>query len=200
MLGRKRTRDAAAVGDDAEDAALAALLGAVAGGDRAALGEVYDLTGARLFGVALRLLRRRDLAEEVLHDAFLRVWARAGSYSSDRGAALAWLTTLVRHVALDNLRRRRREVSLEDAPELAEAAEVEAGDDGPFARVSTTSEGRALMGCLGELEREPRLCILLAYRDGYSHEELARLLGRPLGTVKSWVRRSLLRLRQCLER
>lgn len=199
MLGRKRTRDAA-VGDDAEDAALAALLAAVAGGDRAALGEVYDLTGARLFGVALRLLRRRDLAEEVLHDAFLRVWARAGSYSSDRGAALAWLTTLVRHVALDSLRRRRREVSLEDAPELAEAAEAEAGDDGPFARVATTSEGRALMGCLGELEREPRLCILLAYRDGYSHEELARLLGRPLGTVKSWVRRSLLRLRQCLER
>ncbi|HEX8375795.1 MAG TPA: sigma-70 family RNA polymerase sigma factor [Geminicoccaceae bacterium] len=180
------------VGDEA-----ARLLAAVAAGDQAALGELYTRTSSRLFGVALRLLRRHDLAEEALHDAYLKVWRRAGSYSPERGPALAWLTTITRRAALDRLRRQRREISLEDAPEVQE---LEAPGDEPLARIAASADGAALLGCLEKLGSEQRNCILLAYRDGYSHDELARLLGRPLGTVKSWVRRSLIRLKQCLER
>jgi RNA polymerase sigma-70 factor, ECF subfamily len=175
----------------------AALLASVVRGDSAALAALYSHTSARLFGVALRLLRRRDLAEEALHDAFLKVWQRAESYSPDRGSADAWLATIVRNTALDRLRRQGREMPLEEA---AGVEEIEAPESEPMRRLLATADGQALAACLGELEPEPRHCILLAYWQGYSQEELALLLGRPLGTVKSWVRRSLLRLRHCLER
>jgi RNA polymerase sigma-70 factor (ECF subfamily) len=199
---RRRAGQAGTGGDGSGRTAASALLVAVAGGDRAALGELYAQTSPRLFAVAVRLMRRHDLAEEVLHDSFLRAWARAGSYDPGRGPAEAWLLTLVRHAAFDRLRRQGREVALEDVDAGGEggdaAAAAEAGD--PVELLALSADGQALARCLGDLEAEPRRCILLAYWHGYSHEELARLLGRPLGTVKSWVRRSLLRLRVCLER
>jgi RNA polymerase sigma-70 factor, ECF subfamily len=201
LLVRRRegTGDGAGSGQGAS-----ALLVAVAGGDRAALGELYRQTSPRLFAVAVRLMRRHDLAEEVLHDAYMRAWARAGSYAPERGSAEAWLVTLVRHTAFDRLRRQGREVPLGDADGTGGGEDggpaAGAGDDGMVEQLALTADGQALARCLGQLEVEQRRCILLAYWHGYSHEELARLLGRPLGTVKSWVRRSLLRLRTCLER
>lgn len=179
----------------------AALLAAVVRGDSAALSALYRRASPRLFGVALRLLRRRDLAEEALHDAFLKIWQRAESYAPERGSADASLATIVRNTALDRLRRHGREIPIEDTGELEAMLEaMEQPDSEPMHRLVAMSEGQALAACLAELEPEPRRCILLAYWLGYSHEELAQLLGRPLGTVKSWVRRSLVRLRHCLER
>lgn len=166
--------------------------------DRRAFARLYELTRARLYGTALRLLRRTDLAEEVLHDAYIKIWSSAAMYRSGSGSPLGWMITITRHLALDRLRRLGREVGLEPG---------EDGDD-PLERltepVMPVAEGlagfgrRRLRECLEQLEAEPRRCIVLAFVDGFSHDELVTRLGRPLGTVKSWIRRGLLELRECL--
>lgn len=176
-----------------EDRVVATWLAAVATGDADALAVLYGQTSGRLMALLLRLLRRRELAEEVLHDVYLRVWARAGSFDPGRGSAMGWLVAVARNTALDHFRRHRREVvGIED---LEHMVEEPAGPDLDLA----SSGRRALQVCLDRLEPEPRRCVLLAYQAGLTYEELATRLGRPLGTVKSWVRRSLLRLRLCLE-
>lgn len=178
-----------------DGAALSGLLTAVAAQDRKALARLYDATAPQLLGVIHRLVRRRDLAEEILHDVFLRVWERAASYAPERGPAMAWLVSVARHAALDTLRRRQREVALDEVPGYAETADPEPD---PYQRMIRTAAGRALADCLDQLETEQRYCIVLAYHEGLTHEELAARLARPLGTVKSWVRRGLQRLRRCL--
>lgn len=175
---------------------LGDLLAAVATRDRAALAELYAATAPQLLGVILRLVRRRDLAEEVLHDAYLRVWERASTFAPERGSAMGWLVSVSRHAALDTVRRRRREVPLDDMPGHAEREDP---DPTPFQQMLRGAEGHALARCLEELEAEQRTCILLAFQDGLTHEQMAARLAKPLGTVKSWVRRGLLRLRRCLE-
>ena len=188
MLGRP-SRDAG------EATALNALLGQVAGGDRNALAELYARTAPQLLGLVARMLHRRDVAEEVLHDAYLRIWHNAATFSAQRGTAMSWMVAIVRNAALDRLRRQRREVPLESLPDYDAPA---GGAWGPAASAVASAEGRALADCMGQLEAEQRNCLLLAYYHGLTHEELAQRLGRPMGTVKSWIRRSLLRLRQCL--
>ena len=173
---------------------LATWLTAVAGGDVDALAVLYGQTNAQLMAVLLRLLHRRELAEEVLHDVYLRVWDRAGSFDPSRGSPMGWLVSVARNAALDHHRRHRREVvGIDD--DLAPVAE--SLDPQDLATMSAAR--RALQDCLEQLEPEPRRCVVLAYQGGLSHDELAALVGRPVGTVKSWVRRSLMRLRQCLE-
>ena len=169
-------------------------LAAVATRDTDALAVLYGQTSARLLGVLVRLLRRREVAEEVLHDVYLRIWDRAGSFDSSKGSAMGWLVSVARNVALDHYRRNRREVvGIDDS--LAPIAEAADPSD-----LATASEARrALQNCLDHLEPEPRRCVVLAYQGGLTYDELATLVGRPANTVKSWVRRSLLRLRQCLE-
>lgn len=165
----------------------------MAGGDGDALAVLYGQTSGRLMAVLLRLLRRRELAEEVLHDVYLRVWDRAKAFDPAKGSAMGWLVTVARNTALDHFRRHRREVvGVED---LELAGEELATPD--LAAMSATR--RALQACLELLEPDPRRCVLLAYQGGLTYDELAQQLGRPIGTVKSWVRRSLQRLRQCLE-
>lgn len=176
--------------------ALAALLGQVAAGDRNALAELYSRTSAPLLGLVVRMLQRREVAEEVLHDAYLRIWHNAATFSPQRGSATSWMVAIVRNAALDRLRRQRREVPLESLPDYDEP-HAEGGDP---AAAPASAEGRALADGLGQLEAEQRNCLLLAYYHGLTHEELAQRLERPLGTVKSWIRRSLLRLRQSLDR
>jgi RNA polymerase sigma-70 factor (ECF subfamily) len=176
-----------------DDEALAAWLMAVAGGDREALAILYGQTSSRLLGVLVRLLRRREVAEEVLHDVYLRVWERARHFDIARGSPMGWLTVMARNAALDHLRRHRREVvgveALEDVGEDAATPDLGAA----------SATRRLLQACLDRLEPEPRRCVVLAYQAGLSYDQLAASLGRPVGTVKSWVRRSLMRLRQCLE-
>ena len=166
---------------------LARLLAAAAKGDRQAFGRIYQLSSGRLFAVALRITRRRELAEEVLQEAYVTIWHKAHQYYPDRGAPMAWMTTIVRNRAIDHLRRRPREDQ-----ELDQEApgDIDAWFDGAAADVR---------GCLAVLPGNQRQAILLAYYYGMTHEELALQMSAPLGTVKSWVRRGLSRLRECYE-
>ncbi len=179
--------------EDLDDSSVALWLAAVAAGDRDALAVLYGQTSSRLMGLLLRMLRRRELAEEVLHDVYLRVWQRARYFDAAKGSAMGWLAVIARNAALDHLRRHRREVvGIEDAGIVPE-------EDAAPDLASASATRRLLQACLDLLEPEPRRCVLLAYQGGLSYDQLAAQTGRPVGTVKSWVRRSLMRLRQCLE-
>lgn len=169
---------------------LEVLLAATARGDRTAFARLYELTGGTLFGIALGMLGQRDRAEDATQEAYLLVWRKAGQYSPDRGSALAWLTTLTRRCAIDQLRRRKREPAGVDAAELPLAAAEPSASD---------SLDAALIECLKQLRADSRQAILLAFYHGLTHDELARRLNAPLGTVKSWVRRGLQRLKACLD-
>lgn len=176
--------------------AAAAALRDCARGDRGALERLYRQTAPQLFGLALRIVRQRDLAEEVLQNAFLAVWRHAGSFDERRGPAMAWLASIVRNQAIDMARRRGREAPLD--PALMQGIEDPA--PGPLEAASASAEARAIRACLGELEEQPRRSLLLAYYEGLTMEEVAARMRAPLGTVKSWIRRSLIRLKACLER
>src|SRR5579883_3054349 len=161
---------------------------------RSSFAALYQRTAPQLFGIALRILRQREEAEDVLQEAFTAVWDRAASFDPARGSAMTWLVTVLRHRAIDRRRRRAhledRLGSDEDLLALSAAATDEADRGAGLA---------ALQKCLGELEAQPRRAVLLAYAYGYTHEELAKRLATPIGTVKSWVRRSLERLKRCLD-
>lgn len=182
---------------------LTRLLARTAARDHAAFKELYDLTSAHLFGVALRILNRRDRAEEVLQEAYVNVWNQAGSYAAGLSAPMTWLTSVVRNKALDWLRHLKRAdestvVLIDDAGEdyLDQMADPRAD---PQELLSQATDGLRLRHCLGTLDAPQRQSLALAYYDGLSHSELAAHLNAPLGTVKAWVRRGLDKLKQCLE-
>lgn len=175
---------------------LARLLAASADGDRASFARLYEATSAKLYGVALRILRRSDLAEEAVQDAYVRIWRRASDFDPARASAIAWMSAIARNRALD-VARLKRETSLEDAPEQAEAA-LDAPS--PEQEAELSDDLRRLSACLGELDEERSAAVLLAYRSGWSREELSERYGRPVATIKTWLRRSLMSLRACLER
>jgi RNA polymerase sigma-70 factor (ECF subfamily) len=172
----------------------ATLLEAVARGSRPALKRLYELESRRLYGIALRIVRRPEVAADVLQEAFIQIWQNANSYSPDRGAGSAWLTGVVRFRALDAVRKLGREV-LSDDPNLGDEAVAPDILD----RIGAQAESGALRQCLGRLDERQRRCVVLAFVDGFSHAEIADRLAAPLGSVKSWVRRGLLSLRSCLE-
>jgi RNA polymerase sigma-70 factor (ECF subfamily) len=175
---------------------LESLIEASAAGDQPAFAALYDAAAPQLFGLAVRILKRRDWAEDVLQEALVSAWRNAGTYRRELGPAKAWLTVILRNRALDRLRREaaaRLDDSGDEVPEVA--------DPSPSALDLTIAgdAGRALMLCLEQLEEPHRRAILMAYFDGLTHEELSARLGSPLGTVKSWIRRGLQRLKGCLE-
>jgi len=175
------------------EADLAELLASVATGDRGAMKAVYARQSTRLFGIAMAILRDRSAAADALQEAFLKVWQRAGQFDPARGSAAAWLGQIVRNAALDAARARGREV-LTDDPALGDGAiGATALDD-----LASAQDGARLRECLARLDAQPRQGILLAFVHGLSHPEVAERLGTPLGTVKSWIRRGLLTLRECL--
>jgi RNA polymerase sigma-70 factor (ECF subfamily) len=169
------------------------LLRQVAGGDRRAFAALYRQASPKLFPVALRITQRRDLAEEVLQESFVAVWNQAASYDPIKGSPMIWMTTIVRHRAID---QRRRRANLADATTGSDEAllALVAGD-----RADRGADLAALQRCLDELEAQPRQAVLLAYIHGYTQEELANRLATPVGTIKSWIRRSLERLKRCLD-
>jgi RNA polymerase sigma-70 factor (ECF subfamily) len=175
------------------DAQLALLIQLCAEGDRVAFRRLYDQQAARLHGIGLRVTRQAGLAADAVHDAFLQVWQQASRFDPQRGSAEAWLATLVRYRALDIVRRTRREVGGLEPPEQQDSA------PDPLARLLETTDGAALHHCLGELAEDRRRLVLLAFVEGLSHSELATRLSVPLGTIKSWIRRSLATLKRCLE-
>jgi len=166
------------------DADLAALLTAVGAGDRRALRALYDATSVRLFGVALTILRRRDMAEDVLQEAYVRVWLEARRYDPERGAPLPWLARIVRNLAIDQLRR-----ELSKSEDIADYTDSLAEPDQPVA------ERLDLSGGLARLNAEQRHLLTLAFVHGYTHQELVARLGLPLGTAKSRLRRGLAEMR-----
>ncbi len=141
-----------------------------------------------LLALLLRMLRNRDLAEDALQDVFVAVWRRAGQFEARRGRALAWITSMARYRAIDIQRGQRHWVGLEAAPER----EV------PPVRAESTLTQAALARCMGLLTGDQRHCLALAYQQGLTQDEIALALGHPLGTIKSWVRRALSSLRECL--
>jgi RNA polymerase sigma-70 factor (ECF subfamily) len=169
------------------------LLARSAQGDRAAFQRLYQASAAKLHGVALRILRRGDWAEEVLQECYVSIWTRAGDYRAGLSAPMTWMTSIVRNRCLDWLRRPAPEVTVETFEEL------ESGSPGPLAELERAKDAQALARCLGGLDARQRQAIALAFYDGLSHAELASHLRQPLGTVKTWVRRGLLRLKSCLE-
>lgn len=181
---------ATVTGTEADDTAL--LLHRCASGDRAAFRLLYDRWGNRLYGIALRITRQASLAADATQEAFVQVWQQAHRFDPERGGPEAWLISVVRYRALDLVRRQSREVPGYE-PEEREDETPDA-----LARLVSTAEGAALHRCLQELEEDRRRLVVLAFVDGLSHSELADRLSVPLGTVKSWIRRSLLSLRGCL--
>jgi RNA polymerase sigma-70 factor (ECF subfamily) len=174
-------------------AELTELLQRCAEGDRMAFRRLYELQSPRLYGIALRITRQASLAADAVHDALLQVWQNAGRFDTSRGNPEAWLVSLVRYRALDIARRSVREV-----PGL-ELPDTEDEEPDPLSRLIGTTEGEALQRCLQALEPDRRRLIVMAFTDGLTHSELATKLNQPLGTVKSWIRRTLLSLKRCLE-
>ena len=180
---------------DRDPADLAALVARVALGDAAAYRRLYDVTSAKLFAAALRILRDRSKAEEVLQDAFVNVWNSAVSYKAELASPMIWLMTIVRNRSLDYVRRvDRREVEFDD--DLA--AVVESDALRPEQLLLRSEDAAALNLCLGRLDARTRQAIAFSYFQGLSHSELALCLRVPIGTAKTWLRRGLEKLKRCL--
>lgn len=186
-------------GKDAEvrRAALAAAIGRVAAGDQAALREVYDLTSTKLFGICVRILADRQEAEDALQDVYVSVWRRAGSFDPVRASPITWLAALARNRAIDRLRSSRRSRGTEP---VAAALDIADPAPGALAGLEAGEDRARLLGCIGELEDRTAQAIRAAFFAGLTYAELAERMAVPLGTMKSWIRRGLLKLKDCLER
>lgn len=171
----------------------AKLLARCAMGDRAAFRALYDASAPKLFGVSLRILGSRAEAEEALQEAYVKIWNNAGRYQAGRGAALGWMVSVVRNQAIDALRARRAPTrDIADMPELADAG------PGPEARAMASDDRRRLESCFGALPPDRASAVRAAYVEGFSYEELAQRHRVPLNTMRTWLRRALISLRECL--
>lgn len=175
---------------------LVALLERCAQGHESALEELYRLGSAQLYGVLLRILKIESIAEDALQESFVKIWENAGGYTAELGAPMTWMSTVARHQALDMLRKRGRR-ERHEGPDLAGL--IDATPAGAGSSAEPSEEAELLLRCLERLPEAARDCVIRSYCEGYSHEELSAAHGRPLGTVKSWIRRGLLSLRRCLD-
>ena len=182
---------------EAQSARLVDLLARSGLGDRAAFEELYNATCSKLFAVSLRIVRERQLAEEVLQDSFVSIWNHASDYAQAKSAPTTWMTAIVRNRSLDVLRRGSHEA--EDVDEQLAAKLVDESAS-PERELQDATDRHAIHECLKELEAEQRQSIALAFYQGLSHSELASHMRKPLGTVKTHIRRGLLRLKDCLLR
>ena len=165
-------------------------------GDQRTFKQLYDLTAPRLFAVARAIVKERQLAEDVLQEAYVQVWHRSGDYHVERGKVITWLISILRYRAIDATRRRKT-VQSTPVEELEMVAEESASQPDFFALAS--EDAQALRDCLDSLTGSQRTSITLAYFQGLTHYELSRHLTIPIGTAKSRIRRGLARLKECLE-
>jgi RNA polymerase sigma-70 factor, ECF subfamily len=170
------------------------LLAAVAKGDQAAFERLYQATRAKLYGTVVRILRRADLADEVLQEAYLKVWNSAGRFDPAAASPITWMVAIARNHAID-LVRRRAEISIEEEPEVVE---VVAENPHPLAKREMSEELKRLLACMGRLDEDRRRLVLLAYYDGWSREQLAAKFEKPVNTIKTWLRSALADIRECL--
>ncbi len=183
---------------DDRDARLAELLARCALRDQSALRLLYEEVAAKLNGIAFRITRAQDIAEDVLQISFTQIWNDAERYRPDLARPLTWMTSIVRHRALDRLKAdRRRSNVIDDNVEL-EADELASGDRGPMEHFALSESQGDLRSCLERLSERQQQAVMLAYYYGYSREEIAAKLNSAVGTVKSWLHRGLQRLEQCL--
>jgi RNA polymerase sigma-70 factor (ECF subfamily) len=182
------------------------MLSRVALGDRAAFAALYKATSAHLFGVILRINPDRAQAEDLLQDIFVSIWRAAQGFDAARAQPMTWLTSIARNKAIDSLRRRKTEVSTvsthvpghDGEDDTDRLATLPSGDAGPLELLLQAAQLQQVTHCVGELSAEQQQCVALAYYQGLSHSEVAEHLAQPLGTVKSWVRRALIALKDCL--
>lgn len=165
--------------------------------DRAAFSDLYARTSAKLFGVCLRILKDRAAAEDALQEVFIKVWHNADRFAAGRYSPMTWLITIARNHAIDRLRAAQAGVVTGG---MEEAAEVHEPGPGPEADAVASSERAAIDGCLDELEADRAAAVKSAYLDGDSYQDLADRHGVPVNTMRTWLRRSLLKLRDCLTR
>jgi len=172
-------------------AELVWLIAAVAKRDEAAFERLYAATRAKLYGVVLRILRRQDLAEQVLEETYVKVWRSAGQFNPALLSPITWMTSLARNRAIDIVRT-KSETTIEEGQEI-----VSDGSD-LLARREMSDELKRLLECVGRLELDRQKLVLLAYYNGWSREQLAEKFGVPVNTVKIWLRGSIMDIRECL--
>jgi RNA polymerase sigma-70 factor, ECF subfamily len=175
-------------------AELVWLLAAVSKRDAAAFERLYAATRAKLYGVLLRILGRPELADEVMQETYLKVWTMAERFDPTVASPITWMVAIARNRAIDIVRK-KAEVSIEDDPE---ALNVAADTPAPLARREMTEELKRLLSCLGKLDPEKQRIVLLAYYSGWSRDQLAKKLDIPVNTIKTWLRRSLIEIRECM--
>jgi RNA polymerase sigma-70 factor (ECF subfamily) len=175
---------------------LEALLAQVALGNREAFGQLYRGTANRLFGICVRVLNQRAEAEDALQDVYTAIWRKAAQFDPAKASALSWLAMIARNKAIDRLRALPMQQG-RDSVELA--AQVVDPAASPPQQVQTATERAQLEHCLERLEPKRRSLIRAAFFDGLTYEELAHKIEAPLGSIKSWIRRGLLQLRECLD-
>jgi len=197
MMGHAVKLPSEAAEHDIGESRLAFLVSAIAAGSESSLAELYDATCRMVMGLAARILRDTESAEEVTLDVYMQVWRQAPAYSPARGKPSAWLLTIARSRAIDRLRsnqtRRTREEPLPDDFEAI------APDEDPAHASARSDERRRVMAAIGTLPAEQRRAIELAFFPGLSHSEIAERLGEPLGTVKTRIRMAMMKLRETLK-
>jgi len=171
-------------------------MGRVAGGDRSALRQLYDATSAKLFAVCLRILSDREEAQDVLQEVYVTIWRRADRFDAGRASVMTWVSTIARNRSIDRLRARGPMAYADQVEDL------EIADEAPGAEAMLEAKGEQgrLQNCLSELDARTETVIRTAFFEGVTYEAIARRMEAPLGTVKSWVRRGLARLKGCLQR
>src|SRR5215469_10787895 len=170
------------------------LLGAVGRGEETAFERLYEATRAKLYGVLLRILGKPALADEVMHEAYLKIWKMADRFDPTTASPITWIVAIARNRAIDIVRK-RGDVSVDEEPEAIEPA---AQSPTPLARREMTAELKRLLSCLGRLDPEKQRIVLLAYYSGWSRDQLASKLDIPVNTIRTWLRRSLLEIRECM--
>jgi RNA polymerase sigma-70 factor (ECF subfamily) len=177
------------------DLTLEALLVQVALGNRSAFAALYHSTSSRLFGICLRVLAQRAEAEDALQDVYTAVWRKAAQFDATKASATAWLAMIARNKAIDRLRA----LPSQGRASLELADDIEDPSASPVQAVQTAADRAQLEHCLQRLEPKRRSLIRAAFFDGLTYEELAARIEAPLGSIKSWIRRGLLQLRECLD-
>ena len=173
---------------------LVDLMARVAARDRDAFEDLYRATSAKLYGIVVGILVRRSLADETLQDVYARVWEKAADFEPAKGSPIAWLAAVARNRALDELRR----IKAAPVSVLPDGYDVASETETALDAMEGNERLQALMACLDRLDAEKREAVLLAYYRGCSREALSRRYGRPVATIKTWLHRSLLQLRLCL--
>jgi RNA polymerase sigma-70 factor, ECF subfamily len=170
------------------------LLHRIAGGDRKAFAGLYAATSAKLYGIILRILKRRDISDEILQDVYLKIWQMAGDYDLSKGSPITWMATIARNRAIDEVRRSKT-VSIEDLPEAMDFASSEPD---AFSTLQTKQDLQRLLMCMDALGGERREMVMLAYFHGVSREALAQKFVKPVATVKTWLHRAVAQLKDCV--